>query len=240
MHAQEPIGRLIVGVASGVDQFAAQWAVDRGIDVQVFPAQWRRYGNAAGPIRSREMLGMQPDSLVAFDGGKGTEFTLREAEKRGVPVEDQRGKFATSYEGLRGAAPERNPHRFRADSYQIGSGPAQQGFSPDIYASYGALKSGHEYGETANDYRWQAMEFMPQDDYADMMYDRRAEDIWSYFQNSTVEVENEPIRNYRPDLEPLLEASGNVDASQQDVRYSKRWGGASAWMRASTRCRGGD
>lgn len=63
-------GRRPVG---GADYWGEQWAISCGIPVQTVPADWRRWGSAAGPIRNDEMLRVwKPDAVVAFEGGPGT------------------------------------------------------------------------------------------------------------------------------------------------------------------------
>lgn len=46
---------IIEGGAKGVDRMAYYYAKDNGIPVKVFPADWNKYGRAAGPIRNEEM-----------------------------------------------------------------------------------------------------------------------------------------------------------------------------------------
>jgi hypothetical protein len=77
---------VIHGGARGADSFADQSARDLGYDVKVFPADWDKHGRAAGPIRNRQMLDEQPDLVVAFGQGRGTNDTVGEAERRGIPV----------------------------------------------------------------------------------------------------------------------------------------------------------
>ncbi|SRR6266568_2890131 len=80
---------LIEGHARGADQAGHDWAVMRGIDLCCCPADWRRYGRAAGPIRNRQMADLAPDLVVAFhdhiETSLGTGDMLREAARRGVP-----------------------------------------------------------------------------------------------------------------------------------------------------------
>lgn len=78
--------RVIHGDARGADQFAHMSAGELGYEVKAFPARWDEHGKAAGPIRNREMLDENPDLVVAFGRGRGTDDTVREAEKRGIPV----------------------------------------------------------------------------------------------------------------------------------------------------------
>src|SRR5262245_59385557 len=63
---------LIHGDASGADHLAGEWAKSRSIEVLARPADWKKYGRAAGPIRNSQMLDEKPDLVVAFPGGKGT------------------------------------------------------------------------------------------------------------------------------------------------------------------------
>src|SRR3972149_6405940 len=68
---------LIEGEARGADSIARDEAILAGIKVLPFPANWAKYGRAAGPIRNQQMLDEgQPDLVVAFhndiDNSKGT------------------------------------------------------------------------------------------------------------------------------------------------------------------------
>jgi hypothetical protein len=78
---------VIHGDASGADYLAGEWAEGEDIPVLRFPADWQRYGRAAGPKRNAMMLvGGKPDGVVAFPGGRGTADMVRQAEVCGVPV----------------------------------------------------------------------------------------------------------------------------------------------------------
>lgn len=80
---------ILQGSASGADSIAA-WAADQlGFEVRGFPANWRKHGKAAGPIRNRVMLDQNPDLVIAFQHGesRGTQDTIDEARRRGIPVE---------------------------------------------------------------------------------------------------------------------------------------------------------
>lgn len=59
------------GCPTGADKFGEEWAKERGVPIKVFPADWDRYGKAAGPIRNTEMA-RYADMCVLFPGGKGT------------------------------------------------------------------------------------------------------------------------------------------------------------------------
>lgn len=60
------------GCPTGADYFGEKWAKERGVAVKVFPADWGRYGKAAGPMRNEDMA-IYADMCVLFPGGKGTQ-----------------------------------------------------------------------------------------------------------------------------------------------------------------------
>lgn len=80
---------VIHGGAPGADSFADFWCRQLGIPVREFKAQWKLFGRKAGPIRNRQMLDEAPDLVIAFqkDSSTGTQDTIDEARRRGIPVE---------------------------------------------------------------------------------------------------------------------------------------------------------
>ena len=64
---------LLNGGAPGADQLSTEWAISRGVPYEVFEADWKKHGKAAGPIRNKLMLASGIDVLLAFPGGKGTQ-----------------------------------------------------------------------------------------------------------------------------------------------------------------------
>lgn len=85
-HAGQPIDFIIHGAARGADTLAQEWADDRGVACLQFPADWKKDGKAAGPIRNRRMLLEEPDLLIAFPGGRGTADMKKQARKANVPT----------------------------------------------------------------------------------------------------------------------------------------------------------
>lgn len=79
---------IIHGAAAGADKIAGDVAREYGWTVEEFPAQWSRYGKAAGMIRNREMLDTKPDVVLAFPlpSSIGTFGCIREAHRRKIPV----------------------------------------------------------------------------------------------------------------------------------------------------------
>ena len=87
---------LLHGGARGADQAVAAAAHQLGWAVQAIPADWRRHGRGAGPIRNRQLLDQalaaaQSHStprllvtvlVVAFPGGAGTASLVQLARQR--------------------------------------------------------------------------------------------------------------------------------------------------------------
>ncbi len=58
---------VISGGAKGADDMAIEYAKARGIPLEVFHADWGKYGKLAGPIRNKQMLTVgKPDKEVGF------------------------------------------------------------------------------------------------------------------------------------------------------------------------------
>lgn len=78
---------IIEGGARGVDRMAYYYAKDNGIPVKVFPADWNKYGRAAGPIRNSEMAKYGTHLLAFWDGkSRGTKNMIETAKKHGLIV----------------------------------------------------------------------------------------------------------------------------------------------------------
>lgn len=86
LRADYPDAIVIHGGAPGADSWAGHIAGRLGLDVEVYPANWKKYGRAAGPIRNREMLDSGADLVIAFPGGVGTQNMITQAGLMGVPV----------------------------------------------------------------------------------------------------------------------------------------------------------
>ena len=85
-----PRGTTVIhGGARGADLLAGTIANSLGLQVVEFPADWKNFGRSAGYRRNIAMLDENPDLVLAFwlNGSTGTAHTVREAERRGIPVE---------------------------------------------------------------------------------------------------------------------------------------------------------
>lgn len=63
---------IMSGCARGADTLALEWAYDRNVATREYPADWKKHGKRAGPLRNLEMLKAGFDVLLAFPGGTGT------------------------------------------------------------------------------------------------------------------------------------------------------------------------
>jgi predicted Rossmann-fold nucleotide-binding protein len=87
LNLERGIACVISGAASGADTLAVEWAAKRGVPVSLYPADWKKWGDAAGPIRNRFMLNdSKPDGVVAFPGGSGTADMIGVARMSGLKV----------------------------------------------------------------------------------------------------------------------------------------------------------
>lgn len=80
---------IISGMADGVDTVAYEFARDTEISLLSFPADWKKHGKSAGPIRNQQMLDEgKPNLIVAFPGGTGTADMIRRAKKAEIEVKE--------------------------------------------------------------------------------------------------------------------------------------------------------
>lgn len=69
---------------TGADRMANDWAMERGVFVRKFPANWSAFGKVAGPMRNRFMADARPDVVVAFRGNRGTRDMVNQAKARNI------------------------------------------------------------------------------------------------------------------------------------------------------------
>jgi hypothetical protein len=88
---EDQIDCVIEGEASGADSMGRFIAEERGIVVEKYPANWKVYHKAAGPIRNKQMLEEgRPNLVLAFhddiSSSVGTKDMIRQALASKVPV----------------------------------------------------------------------------------------------------------------------------------------------------------
>lgn len=82
---------IISGHARGADSLGERFAKEHNIPLKIIPADWEKYGKAAGPIRNRQMAEYAAETkgyLVAFPVGSspGTRNMIETARKFGLTV----------------------------------------------------------------------------------------------------------------------------------------------------------
>ena len=81
---------IIHGAANGADSIAGMVGNALGFEVIPVRAEWDKYGKAAGPIRNKKMLDMEPSLVLAFhkdiENSKGTKHMVEIAKEKGVQV----------------------------------------------------------------------------------------------------------------------------------------------------------
>ena len=82
---------IISGHARGADALGEEYAHEHSIELTLFPADWSRYGRAAGPIRNSQMIEYAQEAnalVVAFWNGKspGTKNTIDLAKRSGIEI----------------------------------------------------------------------------------------------------------------------------------------------------------
>lgn len=60
---------IVSGHARGADTLAEKYAQDEGFSLEIYPAQWKKYGKGAG-FRRNEQMAEIADALIAFWDGK--------------------------------------------------------------------------------------------------------------------------------------------------------------------------
>lgn len=80
------ITEVVCGEGPGTDQLGKQWALDNGIPVTSFPANWK-LGRGAGPIRNQQMADYA-DALIAIPhpNSKGTKDMIKRAAANGLRI----------------------------------------------------------------------------------------------------------------------------------------------------------
>ncbi|MGQ5176980.1 DUF2493 domain-containing protein [Bacillus halotolerans] len=76
---------IVSGKARGADSLGERYAREKGYEISEHPADWDKFGKAAGYIRNKEMA-EEADALMAFWDGKsrGTKHMIDLAKKNGL------------------------------------------------------------------------------------------------------------------------------------------------------------
>lgn len=75
------------GGCRGADLLGERYARENGFELEIYPANWEKYGRAAGPKRNREMVSAA-DYIICFWDGKsrGTKTLVEFARRANKPL----------------------------------------------------------------------------------------------------------------------------------------------------------
>lgn len=78
---------IVSGGARGADKAGEMYANEEKLDLEIFPADWKKFGKAAG-FRRNEQMAEFADALIAFWDGKshGTKHMIDIATEKGMKV----------------------------------------------------------------------------------------------------------------------------------------------------------
>ncbi len=81
----------VSGGCSGADALGERYANEHGFQIEIYPAEWKKYGRRAGPKRNQKMAEMG-DYIICFWDGKsrGTYSMIYHAKKLGKPIKIKR------------------------------------------------------------------------------------------------------------------------------------------------------
>lgn len=81
---------IINGDATGADTLSSSFAKDQDLKCKLFPAEWRKYGDKAGPIRNWKMIQEKPKQVIAFHNdifnSKGTKGMIKISLSENIPT----------------------------------------------------------------------------------------------------------------------------------------------------------
>ena len=87
-YISSAVDTIISGGAKGIDTLAEQYADEYGLNKIIVRPHYDRYGRSAPLKRNEEMVDIADKVLIIWDGvSKGTEYTLRYAQKKRKYVE---------------------------------------------------------------------------------------------------------------------------------------------------------
>ena len=81
----------VSGGCSGADMLGEKYAEENGYKIERHPADWKRYGRAAGPKRNKEMVEVSDLVICFWDGeSRGTKSMIFFANKLKKPLKIKR------------------------------------------------------------------------------------------------------------------------------------------------------
>ena len=78
---------IISGGCRGADALGERYARENGIPLEIFEAEWDKYGRAAGPIRNEKMVEYSNAVICFWDNkSRGTFSLIKLANKHKKPI----------------------------------------------------------------------------------------------------------------------------------------------------------
>ena len=83
---------IVSGHCVRADRLGEQYAENHQVKCSVFPAEWKKHGRSAGPLRNSQMIRYASESdrpvVIAFVSprSRGTKDTVRKANREGMEV----------------------------------------------------------------------------------------------------------------------------------------------------------
>jgi hypothetical protein len=76
---------------TGIDKLGEMWAKEHNIPVKPFPADWKKYGHKAGPLRNSAMAEYSDGLILIWDGkSRGSADMLKKAKAWGLKIIEER------------------------------------------------------------------------------------------------------------------------------------------------------
>ena len=78
---------ILSGHCRGADLLAERFTAERKYRLEIYQAEWSRYGQAAGIRRNKQMVDVADAAIFFWDGSsRGTLSTINFAREKGIPV----------------------------------------------------------------------------------------------------------------------------------------------------------
>lgn len=78
---------ILSGHCRGADLLAERFTAERKYRLEIYQAEWSRYGQAAGIRRNKQMVDVADAAILFWDGSsRGTLSTINFAREKGIPV----------------------------------------------------------------------------------------------------------------------------------------------------------
>jgi len=85
LRASIGVFEVVSGGATGADSMGERYAQENELPLKIFPAEWDKYGKAAGYKRNEQMAQYAGACIVFWDGkSKGTEHMINLATQYGL------------------------------------------------------------------------------------------------------------------------------------------------------------